>query len=243
MPARKQYSGWYMIRIIIVDRVVENRENLKSNILRFGTETGQMFSISAYSDATAFIASYKCNADIVFIALSGKKNGLRAAAKICGVDADVKIVFMDGTDKYVLDGYSVEAKAFLVGSFGYEELSCAMKRLVSIINADRRSVMLRGANKSFIRLFLCDITYVEVQAHILIYHTNTQVYKVNCGLADAERMLAGYGLFRCNNCYLVNMRWVSRVVKNDVFVCNETLLISRSRKKSFLKVFAEYYDS
>lgn len=60
-------------------------------------------------------------------------------------------------------------------------------------------------------------------------------------LSKVEEKLIPFGFFRCNYCYLVNMNRVESVDKDSVMAGGDSLQISRSRKKDFLKALADYY--
>lgn len=60
-------------------------------------------------------------------------------------------------------------------------------------------------------------------------------------LKEVEALLSGYDFVRCSNSFLVNMFYVERVCKDDVYILGKFIPISRSRKKSFLDALAVYY--
>jgi hypothetical protein len=59
-------------------------------------------------------------------------------------------------------------------------------------------------------------------------------------------MLQGYGFSRCNNCYLVNLRYIKKIDGFDLYIgrgvgVQETkLAISHSKKKDLMKALTEY---
>ena len=59
-------------------------------------------------------------------------------------------------------------------------------------------------------------------------------------MKDAEKELEQYSFCRCNNCYLVNLKYVECVERDDVNVGGVWLKISRPRKKEFLQALANY---
>ena len=85
-----------------------------------------------------------------------------------------------------------------------------------------------------------ELYYVEVLSHRLYYHTVTGVYDIRGAISDVETSLYKYDFRRCNNSYLVNLRFVTGIDGNDVKVGPNTLPISRPRKKEFINELTNY---
>lgn len=45
---------------------------------------------------------------------------------------------------------------------------------------------------------------------------------------------------RCNNCYLVNLKHVTKIKDNTVFIGTDQLAISRPKKKNFMNDLTNY---
>ena len=85
-----------------------------------------------------------------------------------------------------------------------------------------------------------DIYWLETRDRMLHYHTSTGVWSVRSSLQNAEKQLAPYHFAKCNQCYLVNLRYV-RAVQNDmVQVGEDRLEISRRQRAAFLAAVAAY---
>ncbi len=59
-------------------------------------------------------------------------------------------------------------------------------------------------------------------------------------LKNAEDKIGKDYFVRCNRCYLVNLRYVSAVRDDLVYIREDALQISRPQKKIFLNAFAKY---
>ena len=60
-------------------------------------------------------------------------------------------------------------------------------------------------------------------------------------LSKVEAELKKFGFLRCNQCYLVNPRFIVAVDGSTVQLGAETLAISRPRKKAFMSELAAWY--
>ena len=88
-----------------------------------------------------------------------------------------------------------------------------------------------------------DVLYVEVKNHSLHYVTAGQTYVVRGRLGDVEKELADFHFARCNQSYLVNLKQVVRVEKEQVWVGNCRLTFSRTWKKAFLQALSDYLEA
>lgn len=92
-----------------------------------------------------------------------------------------------------------------------------------------------------LRLSSNEIIYIEVRGHYCEYHTENATYRGMASLMQMQTKLASAHFMRCNNCYLVNPRFIRSVTSNTVELMNgESLQISITRKKAFMEEFAEW---
>ena len=92
-----------------------------------------------------------------------------------------------------------------------------------------------------VRLSVNDLLYVEISRHDIIYHTAHGMLSGYGTMKQVEQALGEFGFYRCNSCYLVNMRYVKRIQDYMVIVGDHELSISHPRKKDFLRALDEYY--
>ena len=69
----------------------------------------------------------------------------------------------------------------------------------------------------------------------IIYHTNSGDISSYGALKNVETQLPKKQFARCNNCYLVNLDYVTSVKDYTAVVGGEELKISHSKKKEFLQ--------
>ena len=88
-----------------------------------------------------------------------------------------------------------------------------------------------------------DILYIEVRNHNVYYVTAHETYTMRSSMAEAEKEFADYHFSRCNQAYLVNLKNVISVDKDDVQVGTYHLPFSRSRKKPFLQELSQFLEA
>ena len=108
-----------------------------------------------------------------------------------------------------------------------------------IQNKKSKTIVISTMN-GVVRFSTNELYYAEVDGHYIYYHTKDGFYKQKQSMKELEDLLAGLSFKRCNNCYLVNLKYVDAVDRDDVKVGGEWLKISRPRKKEFLQALANY---
>ena len=90
-----------------------------------------------------------------------------------------------------------------------------------------------------------DLEQLQKQLSAMGYEKAAQVeqegeFSVRASLASAEKQLAQYHFSRCNQCYLVNLKYVKAVENDFVHVNTDHLEISRRQRAAFLTAVASY---
>lgn len=80
---------------------------------------------------------------------------------------------------------------------------------------------------------ISQIYYVEIQDHLLLYHTDMGRIEAWGKLSDVEAELDTYNFARCSSAHLVNMQHITSVSKTEVIVGSTKLPISQRKHKAF----------
>lgn len=204
---------------------------------RFEQETGERFEVTCYHDAVMFLTEYDADCDIVFMDIEMPYlNGMDASKKLRERDSEVAIVFITNIVQYAVSGYEVRALDFIVKPVSYYNFVIKLKRIVQDrkLHRARKEELLLSCGTGVKRLTIDSIRYIEVVGHHLIFHTLEETVDVCGSLKDMELKLKQKHFSRCNNCYLVNLKYVSEITVNSCFVGGEELQISRRKKQSFI---------
>ena len=230
-----------MFRLAIVEDTQEAADQLKAMLQQYAKECGLDLEIFTYENAVAFLTNYPANFDIVFMDIEMPYlNGLEGAAKMRKVDQSTLLIFATRLGHMALKGYEVEAFDFVVKPFHYDSLKLKLKRAFNRLEQNQVNNISFLSEGTRIRISASLIRYVEVSDHQLIYHTNTEDYPVYGTLTKVREQLEPLGFSLCNNCYLVNLRYVKAVQKYTVLVGDTELQISRPRRKAFLEALSNY---
>lgn len=230
-----------MIRIAIVDDENKNRETLNDFANKYQEEYNENLKITTFPDGSDIVEDYKADYDIIFLDIKMHfMDGMRAAELIRQVDADVIIIFVSNMAQYAIKGYAVQAMNFLLKPVSYFAFSQELHKAVTQIKERKKAYLVIRVNSGMVRLNVDEIQYVESKKHHIIVHTKKDSYSTREAMKNVEQILAQYKFIRCNNSYLINLRYVEGIIQNNVLVGGDELQISRPRKKIFMEALADY---
>lgn len=229
------------MRIAVVDDDAGERESLQNAFSRMEQEIGTRFVVSTFSDADAFLSSYDHSFDLICMDIDMPgKDGMTAAQELREVDADVPLVFVTNMAQLAIQGYSVRALDFILKPVNYYSFVMKMRSIVAMIGSRQDRALTFTLPDGFIRLSSNDLYYVEVRGHYLFFHTSQGTIRQRDSLRNWEDNVQGLPFERCNTSYLINLRRVTAVSKDEVQVGGDWLPISRTKKKPFLAALTEY---
>ena len=229
-----------MYLIAIVDDDAQDAALLKSHIDAYFASDNAVAMIHTFSDGLDFIRSAE-SYDIVFLDIQMKRlDGLETARLLRRIGRESILVFVTNMAQFAIKGYEVDALDFIIkpasrASVGYV-LDKAMKRLSSGSNA---MFSLKTAEGT-IGLSANDIRYVEVYDHNLIYHTVRGDYTVRGRLSDLTEKLDPERFVLCNRSFIVNLRCVSHVSADFLYIGETRISISKSHRKELMQRFSSF---
>jgi two-component system, LytTR family, response regulator LytT len=231
-----------MIRIAIVEDEILQSDSLSKLLRQYAQGKGLAFEISTFMDGESFLATKDGGFDLVFmdINLPGR-NGMEVAREMRTFSQDSFLVFVTDLAQYAIRGYEVDAMDFLVKPVLYSHLCSRLDKMMKLLSERKREDKIRiKSMEGLIFASPNSIRYIEIIDHTLIFHMDGKNYHASGSLNEMEKTLAPYGFSRCNHCYLVNLAYVTAVDKYCLYLGQETLIISRNRKKQFLDEFTDY---
>ena len=230
-----------MLRIAIVEDEAQCAEQLKEYIQRYGQENGRGFEVLHFSDGSEILQDYQPRYDIILLDIEMPKvTGMEAARAIREQDDNVVLMFITNMAQYAIRGYSVGALDFVMKPVSYYTFQLKFARAIERVVKRRNEEILLALPDRLQRVGVRSIYYVEVQDHMLHYHTEQGEYVLRGTLQGAEKQLAPYNFAKCNHWYIVNLMHVEQVRKDTVVVAGHELEISRRARGAFLNALTDY---
>jgi len=230
-----------MLHIAIVDDDQASRMTLFDFAERYQREYNEKIKISTFTDGAEIAEDYKAEYDIIILDVEMRfMDGMRAAEIIRKMDSDVVLIFMTNMAQYAIKGYEVQAMNYLLKPITYFAFSQEIHKAVTYVKERKKAYLYIRIENGKLRLNVEEIVYLESKKHQIIVHTTSDSFETRDSMKNVELKLTEYGFARCNNCYLVNLRFVEGVVSNTAIVAGDELQISRPRKKPFMDALADY---
>ncbi len=235
-----------MIRVAVVDDEQGALERMSACLKRYSEENGVEFNVSCFSSSVDFLEKYNAGYDIVFMDIQlPDYDGIEVMRKLRKSDKSTILIYVTNMANLAIRCYEVDALDFIVKPVEYFSFSIKMNRALRRLECTREAEVRVKTDDGFVKLFTSSIRYVEVFGHVVVYHTDAGDFNTRGTLKDIEKSLKENGFARCNNCFLVNLRYVVRMVGNELFLRDEKqgIAISRTKKKEFMKALDDFIGS
>lgn len=230
------------IRIACIEDNDDDAARLESFIGKYFENSENKYEFKRFSSAGQFFDKYVSWFDIVFVDIEmPNMSGMDASKKIRESNKDVTIIFVTNLAQYAVEGYSVNAFDFIIKPVEYGDFKLRFSRAVAFVTSRSEKIVIKEVGGVTQTMPVLSIKYVEVFGHQIVYHTVGGDYTERGTLADVETRLAPHGFYKCNSCYLVNLRHVEKITGTTVVLPGISLEISRRKKKDFMEAIAKYY--
>jgi DNA-binding LytR/AlgR family response regulator len=225
-----------MRNIAIVEDEDQAAAVLTGYIEKYAEKYNQEFNIVRFHNGLDFLKDYQSTYSVVFMDIQMPNcNGMNVAFNLREIDKTVSIIFVTNLSQYAQKGYEVDAVSYLIKPVSYYDFELKFRKGLDIYAMNEEQKVTITVAGGFCRISTDKLMYVEVVKHRLYYHLVDDVIEVTGVLSKVEEELKQYGFMRCNQCFLVNPKFVVSVKGYDVLVGNETLTISRPRKNAFME--------
>ncbi len=230
-----------MIRIAIVEDEEKISEELKSYVTRFFLENKQECRVSVFSNALSFVNQYHADFDLIFMDINlPVLDGMTAIKKIRERDEKVLVIFVTSLAQYAIKGYEVNAFDFMVKPVSYQIMYIKLMRVLEHFHKNEDASIVIRTKTLTKKIAASKIKYIEIVNHSLIYHTVEGNYVATGTLKKVKEELKDLPFEYCNQCYLVNLKYVEEVKDYIVKVAGENVQISHPKHKDFLHALNQY---
>ena len=234
-------GGETLIKIALIDDEKSELVHLSRCFDNLQHTYHEEFDLHLFDSGKAFLASFDSSYDLISLDIDMKgRDGIAIAKEIRKVDEEVLILFVTNVGQMAIRGYEVRALDFVIKPVNDYFFSMKIRNALNIIrNRKSQNILIRNGEGLQI-ISSDDLYFAEVLEHTLYYHTKRGVIQQKASLTGLEEKLQGLAFKRCNNSYLIHLKYVEAVVKNELHIAGSTIKISRPRKKEFLQALANY---
>ena len=212
------------LKIAICDDEQNQIEYLTSIVSAWSKENGHICEMRTFPSAEAFLFAYEDdNAyDILLLDIEMKHiTGVDLAKSIRKKDQTVQIIFITGYSEYISEGYEVAALHYLMKPVSQQKLFSVLDRAAEKIKQNEKCLNLPLSGE-MVRVPLHEIKYLDVHQNYVTVHGKAD-YTVKRTLGEFEDLL-DTRFTRVGRAMIVNLTYISRVTKTDVYLSDGTVL-------------------
>ena len=198
--------------------------------------------MTAYSDGDEIVENYRGQFDLILMDIEMRfMDGMAAAEQIRKQDSRVIIIFITNMAQYAIRGYAVDALDYVLKPISYFAFSQRIRRAMGRMKKREEHYVAINTKNGVYKIPASQLYWVESQGHRLTYHTKDAQYEsTTASIGKLEKELGSANFFRCNKCYLINLRFVTGIEKDDVLLGDKNIPVSRAKKSDLKKALVTY---
>ncbi len=212
------------IRFAICDDNLIDLKYVDVLVKKWASNKKYLISIDTFQSAEALLFQYSENKNYDILLLDIEMNGMDGvtlARKIRATNKSLQIVFITGYSDYIAEGYEVEALHYLVKPLKEEKLFSVLDRAVNKLLQNEKNLVLILFDE-MILIPLHEIKYLDVNRNYVTIHASKN-YTIKRPLVEIEQEL-DERFYRIGRSIIVNLKYINRVTKTDVYLSDGTVL-------------------
>ena len=214
---------------------IEMRQDIKLNVEYF--LSGNFMLERFQSEKNPF--------DLVYLDMDmDEKSGLDLAKEIRqNYHSDCLILFLTYYPKYMQNSFDVRAFQYMIKPVQFDEFEKKFNAARKYLEKDDKNRVVLKIDEGNVVFFTNEIYYIEKEKsskQFLVYLEDKCVVAKGV-LSAIENQLLEQHFMRTHRSYLVNMKHIRRIQKNDLVLSNGNLVpISRRKEKELKQQFMRY---
>lgn len=214
---------------------IEMRQDIKLNVEYF--LSGNFMLERFQSEKNPF--------DLVYLDMDmDEKSGLDPAKEIRqNYHSDCLILFLTNYPKYMQNSFDVRAFQYMIKPVQFDEFERKFNAARKYLEKDDKNRVVLKIDEDNVVFFTNEIYYIEKEKsskQFLVYLEDKCVVAKGV-LSAIENQLLEQHFMRTHRSYLVNMKHIRRIQKNDLVLSNGNLVpISRRKEKELKQQFMRY---
>ena len=195
---------------------------------QFFNENDLDYSVATYNNAIKLLDNYDFSFDLILMDINMPLlDGMSASKKLREIDSEVTLIFITSLAQYAINGYEVNAFDFVLKPISYYNFALKLTRAIDKLSIEDAKTLVINNKNSIKKIKVRNIYYIEVNGTLKTYLD----------------LLKNDSFVLCNQCYFVNLKYVTEVKDNFVHVGNDNLQMSRPKRKDFIHALNLYLST
>lgn len=211
-------------RVAICDDCAKDAEFVQGILSKWAAERQVDIQTECFPSAESFLFRYAEDKawDILLLDIEmGAMDGVTMAKRVRQDNEAVQIVFITGYSDYIAEGYEVSALHYLMKPVNEVKLLEVLNRALEKRKQEERCLNLELSGE-MVRIPFYEIRYLDVHQNYITIHCK-QEYTLKRSLSSIEKELDGR-FCRVGRTMIVNLKYINRVTKTDVYLSDDTVL-------------------
>lgn len=212
------------LKIAICDDDQKQIEYLTESLRQWGREGAHICEISPFTSAEAFLFKYEEDKTFDLLLLDiemGGIDGVTMARRVRKGNDTVQIVFITGYSEYISEGYEVAALHYLMKPVDETKLFSVLDRAVEKLKKNERFLDISTPGET-VRIPLYEIHYLDVTQNYVTIHCKRDI-RLKRTLGEFASLLDDR-FFKIGRAAIVNLEYINRVTKTDVYLSDGSVL-------------------
>lgn len=229
-------------KIAVCDDEKTMLQQINLYLTKMQEETKDEYDLHYYTSAEELLKKMPSDAQVILLDIAmGDMTGMECAKTLRAKGCSAEMIFITNMTEYAVEGYDVQAFAFIPKPIVYDELKKRLTDCLARAKPKQKSIFPVETVGGKELLPLNELLYVEVYQHELSFVLSDRRVIGNMQLSNAEKLLAPHGFFRPHRSYLVNMANIRRIDPDGLTMRDGTKIpVSKHRRKEFMDAFTNY---
>ena len=214
----------HVYRVAICDDCAKDVEFVQGILRKWATNRQVDIQIECFPSAESFLFRYAEDKawDILLLDIEmGAMDGVTMAKRVRQDNEIVQIVFITGYSDYIAEGYEVSALHYLMKPVNETKLFEVLNRALEKRKQEECCLNLELSGE-MVRIPFYEIRYLDVHQNYITIHCK-QEYTLKRSLSSIEKELDDR-FCRVGRTVILNLKFVRRVTKTDVYLSEGTVL-------------------
>jgi DNA-binding LytR/AlgR family response regulator len=234
-----------MLKIAICDDEKIDRKMIHTLTTQYISEYHMDADIHEFEAADGLLGALNDSSgadqpDIIFldIFMSGM-NGIELAKKLRNEGNRSEIVFITSSNEFAADAYEVDAVSYLRKPLEASRFNEVMDRMMNRFSQTRAIEV--NCERTLVRIYVSDITYLETRGRQLIIHTVAQRFEVYQSMAGVLKLLPHDEFVQTSRFETISLAHVTSIDEKEARMDDGTVVqLSQRLVEHIIERYDEY---